>query len=143
MHQHPRPSPVTASSANSPRTNPSRTNNPREEVSTGSRASSGRGTPSEQGIGVGEGVDAILRDPESTSQSKDSMAKLNQVIQVCYHGAVQIWRKRVWSNSWSQNYFTKSALTILDSRVSLPQAYSKDSTVKRVNKWVSILPRYP
>ena len=84
MHQHPRPSPMTASPANSPRTNPTRPNNTREELSTGSRASSGRGTPSEQGIGVGEGVDAILRDPESASQGKDSVAKLNQVIQVCY-----------------------------------------------------------
>ncbi|KAF6230797.1 hypothetical protein HO173_010913 [Letharia columbiana] len=117
MHQHPRPSPVTASPANSPRTNPTRTNNPREELPMGSRASSGRGTPSEQGIGVGEGADAILRDPESASQGKDSVAKLNQVV---------------------QNYFTKSALTILDSRVSLPQAYSKDSTVKRVNKWFNV-----
>lgn len=61
-------------------------------------------------------MDAILRDPESASQGKDSMAKLNQVI---------------------QNYFTKSVLTILDSRVSLPQAYSKDQ-VKRVNKWFNV-----
>ncbi|CAD6578919.1 MAG: autophagy protein 13 [Alectoria sarmentosa] len=107
---------MTASPANSPRTNPTRPNNTREELSTGSRASSGRGTPSEQGIGVGEGVDAILRDPESASQGKDSVAKLNQVI---------------------QNYFTKCALTILDSRVSLSQAYSKEG-IKRVNKWFNV-----
>lgn len=117
MHQHPRPSPMTASPATAPRTNPTRTSNPREDLSTGSRASSGRGTPSEQGTGVGEGADAILRDPESANQGKDSVAKLNQVI---------------------QNYFTKSALTILDSRVSLPQAYSKDSKTKRVNKWFNV-----
>ena len=83
MHQHPRPSPATASPANSPRTNPTRTNNPREELPPGSRPNSGRGTPSEQGSGIGEGADAILRDPESAGQGSDSVAKLNQVIQVC------------------------------------------------------------
>lgn len=74
---------MTASPANSPRTNPTRTNNPRDDLATGSRASSGGGTSSEQGIGVGEGAEAILRDPESVSQGKDSVAKLSQVIQVC------------------------------------------------------------
>ena len=92
MHQHPRPSPTAASPANSPRTNPTRTNNPREELPAGSRASSGRGTPSEQGIGVGEGADTILRDPESASQGRDSVAKLNQIIQVCPWGVIGIKR---------------------------------------------------
>ena len=36
-----------------------------------------------------------------------------------------------------QNYFTKAALIILHSRVALPPAYSKDSKVRRINKWVS------
>ena len=88
MHQHPRPSPAMASPANSPRTNPTRTNNPREELPTGSRASSGRGTPSEQGIGAGEGADAVLRDSESASQGRDSVGKLNQIIQVCHKGHI-------------------------------------------------------
>ena len=98
MHQHPRPSPATASPANSPRTNPMRTNNPREELAPGSRASSGRGTPSEQGIGLGEGADTILRDPESATQGKDSVAKLNQVIQVRYRDLLNTRRKKTWSN---------------------------------------------
>lgn len=32
---------------------------------------------------MGEGSDAILRGPENASQGKESVAKLNQVIQVC------------------------------------------------------------
>jgi len=37
-----------------------------------------------------------------------------------------------------QNYFTKAALLILHSRVSLPPAYAKDSGTRRVNKWVRL-----
>ena len=97
MHQHPRPSPITASPANSPRTNPTRTNNPREELPTGSRPSSGKGTPSEQGIGLSEGTEAILRDPESVSQSKDFVAKLSQVIQVCSPAVLHTWNQGLFS----------------------------------------------
>ncbi|KAK4692926.1 hypothetical protein P7C71_g4371, partial [Lecanoromycetidae sp. Uapishka_2] len=43
MHQHPRPSPVSASPAKSPRTNPTRTNNPREQDIGAQRPGSERG----------------------------------------------------------------------------------------------------
>lgn len=82
MHQHSRPPPVTASPANSPRTNPTRTNNPRDPDVGRSRPSSDRGTGSEQGIGMGEVSDALMRGHEPASQSKDSLAKMSQVIQV-------------------------------------------------------------
>lgn len=82
MHQHPRPPPVTASPANSPRTNPARTNNPREQDLGKSRVSSERSTSTEQGIGMGEGSDALIRGQEATGQSRDSVAKLSQIVQV-------------------------------------------------------------
>ncbi|KAL8740516.1 MAG: hypothetical protein Q9190_006799 [Brigantiaea leucoxantha] len=114
MHQHHRPPPVTASPANSPRTNPTRTNNPREGEL---RARPERGSSSEQGTEAGEMSDALMRSQENTGQAKDATAKLSQVI---------------------QNYFTKAALIILHSRVSLPPAYAKGSTTKRVNKWFNV-----
>ena len=36
-----------------------------------------------------------------------------------------------------KNYFTKSALIILQGRVQLPPAYAKGSDTRRVNKWAS------
>jgi len=82
MHQHSRPPPVTASPASSPKTNPTRTNNPRGQESGGSRASSGRGTPSEQGSSMGQGSDALIRGVETSSQGKSSTEKLSQVVSV-------------------------------------------------------------
>lgn len=80
MHQHPRGPPVLASPANSPRTNPSRTNNLRE---TESGSSSERGTLSEPGIASGEGSDTVMRAHESSGQGRDAIAKLSQIVQVC------------------------------------------------------------
>ncbi|SLM33798.1 Autophagy-related protein 13 [Lasallia pustulata] len=117
MHQHPRAPPVTASPASSPRTNPSRTNNPRDREPGGSVSGSERGTPSEQCIGIGEGADALLRGQESSGQAKDTVAKLSQVV---------------------QNYYTKAALIIVQSRVSLPPAYVRGTDNKRVNKWFNV-----
>lgn len=71
-----------ASPANSPTTNPSRTNNSRERDAAGSRVGSDRGTPSEQGIGMGEGAEAVLRGYESSAQGKDADTKLSQMVQV-------------------------------------------------------------
>ena len=76
MHQHPRPSPTMASPASSPRTNPSRTNNPREESS---RAG---GTPEMAGYNdtdEGSGDSGVMSGP-----SKDSVKKLDQIIQVWF-----------------------------------------------------------
>ncbi|KAL8715775.1 MAG: hypothetical protein Q9220_000442 [cf. Caloplaca sp. 1 TL-2023] len=114
MHQHHRPPPVTASPAKSPRTNPARTNNPREGESSRSRASSDRGTPREQSLDLSEGSDALIRGQEVLAQESDGVQKLSQVV---------------------QNYFTKAAHIILHARVPLPPAYQKGTDTKRVNKW--------
>ena len=82
MHQHPRPLLVTASPASLSRTNPARTNNAREQELGGSKASSGRGTPSEQGSSIGQGSDALVRGPETSGQGKTSIDKLGQVVSV-------------------------------------------------------------
>ena len=82
MHQHPRGPPATASPANAPKTNPMRSNNPRDTDSGNSASGSERATPNEQGIGLSEGTDALLRSPNS-GQSRDSLGKLSQVVQVC------------------------------------------------------------
>jgi len=74
MHQHPRPSPVTASPASSPRTNPTRTNNPREESS--------RATPDMTGYNEadeGSGESGVM---PSNGPSRDAVKKLDQIIQV-------------------------------------------------------------
>ncbi|KAL6714308.1 autophagy protein 13 [Lecanora helva] len=117
MHQHPRASPKPASPANSPRTHPSTANNPREPETGESATGSDRGTPSEQISNLGEGSDAIMRTPETSSHAKEQLGKLSQVI---------------------QNYFTKAALIILHARVALPPAFSKDSRTRRINKWFNV-----
>ena len=89
MHQHPRVPPVTASPANSPRTNPMRTNNPRDQDGGSSRSDSGRGTPSEQDIGLAEG-DTLLRTQETSGQAKENLAKLSQVVQVGRHPIIPL-----------------------------------------------------
>ncbi|KAI4248254.1 MAG: hypothetical protein LQ352_005972 [Teloschistes flavicans] len=114
MHQHHRPPPVTASPAKSPRTNPTRTNNPREGDPPRSRPGSARGNPNEQAVDMSEGSDALMRGQGGSDQGKDAIQKLSQVV---------------------QNYFTKAAHVILHSRVSLPPAYHKGTDNKRVNKW--------
>ena len=88
MHQHPRPSPKSASPANSPRTNTVRTNNPREPDSAASRTNSERGISSEQGFNMGEGSDAIMRGQENIGQDKEQLAKLSQVVQVHHDTAM-------------------------------------------------------
>ncbi|KAL8881508.1 MAG: hypothetical protein Q9198_001300 [Flavoplaca austrocitrina] len=114
MHQLHRPPPVTASPANSAKTNPTRTNNPREGGSSNSRPNSAQATSTEQAIDTGEGSDALMRGQDEADPGRDGVQKLNQVL---------------------QNYFTKAAHIILHSRLSLPPAYHKGTDTKRVNKW--------
>lgn len=84
MHQHPRPSPMTASPASSPRTNPTRTNNPREEGSH-TRTNSDMPAYSEGDDGSG---DSGVMPPNGPS--KDSVKKLDQIIQVGRNSFYQI-----------------------------------------------------
>ncbi|TVY83205.1 Autophagy-related protein [Lachnellula suecica] len=112
MHQHPRPSPVTASPASSPRTNPTRTNNPREEgPSYHTRTNSDMPAYNEGDDGSGDSGVMATNGP-----SKDSIKKLDQII---------------------QNFHTKAAIVVLQSRMSLPIVYTKEG-LKKVNKWFQI-----
>lgn len=143
MHQRFRPPPITASPANSPRTNPARTNNPRDQDNRRSDNAAERGTSSEQGSSVGEGSDASMRAQEVVGQGRDSLAKMSQVIQVRPQPAdlsamaAGDFNCNPLTPLLLKNYFTKAALIVLHARCSLPPAYAKGSETKRVNKWVS------
>lgn len=76
MHQHPRSAPRAASAANSPQTNPTRTNNPRDPMVDRSPSN----IPYNERFG-GEGYAESAGDERLTGRSRDD-AKLNQVIQV-------------------------------------------------------------
>ncbi|KAL9102309.1 MAG: hypothetical protein Q9163_002527 [Psora crenata] len=117
MHQHPRQSPVTASPANSPRTNQHKMTNQNHQEKTESRGSIDRSSTSEQGGSMADGADVMLKAPENSTPNKDGVAKLNQIV---------------------QNYFTKAALVILNARVPLPLAYAKDLRTRRVNRWFNV-----
>ena len=82
MHQHPRPSPKSASPANSPRTNPTRTNNPRESSAGGARLETERIPLEEHGFNEGESADVVAQGQEKSGPDKEQLAKLSQVIQV-------------------------------------------------------------
>ncbi|OAG44657.1 hypothetical protein AYO21_01147 [Fonsecaea monophora] len=112
MHQHPRPPPLTASPAASEQTNPSRTNNPRDRDVLALRTNS----PLTQGSGSSEDF-ASARQDQPADNPGVQMQRLNQVI---------------------QNFHTKSALIILQSRVELAPAYSQKTNDKRVNRWFNI-----
>ena len=131
---------MTASPANSPRTNPTRTNNPRDQDAGTSRSGSERSTASEQGIGIAEGADALIRGQDNLGQGSNNLAKLSQVIQVvisyCHIKICNELSKAKLIHEILQNYHTKAALILLQSRVSLPPAYAKGSDTRRVNKWV-------
>ncbi|KAH8816181.1 autophagy protein-like protein Atg13 [Xylogone sp. PMI_703] len=113
MHQHPRPSPVTASPASSPRTNPSRTNNPLEEnLYIPSR-------PASQVSNYNETDESGADRTDMTSPvaaNKEALKKLDQIV---------------------QNFFPKAALLILQSRMPISTIELKDGN-KKVNKWFSI-----
>ncbi|KZF21038.1 hypothetical protein L228DRAFT_269447 [Xylona heveae TC161] len=108
MHQYTRTPPRTASPANSPWTNPTRTNNSRDPVQMN--------PPVDKGAGDGDGDDG-LQAQQPSSQSRDVKSKLNQII---------------------QNFHTKAALIILQSRVPLPPAHAKGTDTVRVNKWFNV-----
>lgn len=112
MHQHPRPPPTTASPASSEQTNPTRTNNPRDRDIQALRTNS----PLTQGSGSSEDFAAARQDQPADNPGVQ-MQRLNQVI---------------------QNFHTKAALIILQSRVELSPAYSQKTDAKRVNRWFNL-----
>lgn len=78
MHQHPRPSPMTASPASSPRTNPTRTNNPRDQSST-PQPKALSDIPGYSEADEGSGDSGVMA---ATGPSRDAVKKLDQIIQV-------------------------------------------------------------
>ncbi|RAL67268.1 hypothetical protein DID88_008032 [Monilinia fructigena] len=112
MHQYPRSSPITASPASSPRTNPTRTNNPREE----SRTSYSRTTPDMphyQEVDDASGDSGVMA---TAGPSPEAIRKLDQII---------------------QNFHIKAAIIVLGSRVGLPIVFTKEGP-KKTNKWFQI-----
>jgi autophagy-related protein 13 len=80
MHQHPRPSPLTASPASSPRTNPTRTNNPRETESI-HQPKPPSDMPAYSEADEGSGDSGVMAP---TGPSRDAVKKLDQIIQASF-----------------------------------------------------------
>ena len=76
MHQHPRQSPAMASPATSSRTNPTRTNNHREEEREVA------GTQNDRRSVTPDSFSPATRAQEISARDKDSMTRLDQVVQV-------------------------------------------------------------
>jgi autophagy-related protein 13 len=73
---------MTASPASSPRTNPTRTNNPREEEGPRPHSRSGSDMPAYSEADEGSGDSGVMA---SNGPSKDAVKKLDQIIQVIIH----------------------------------------------------------
>ncbi|KAF2116272.1 autophagy-related protein 13 [Lophiotrema nucula] len=115
MHPH-RPSPRTASAANNLQTNPSRTNNQRDPNSE--RSSPYSDTLSYGDRTADEGESEMMSRAEPLSETEQrNQAKVNQVV---------------------QNFFTKAALTIVSSRVILPQSFNNKGELRQ-NKWFNVV----
>ncbi|KAF2267511.1 autophagy-related protein 13 [Lojkania enalia] len=116
MHPHPRPSPRTASAANNLQTNPARTNNQRDPNSERSSPYSDTLSYGERGTDDGEG-EMVSRAEQMSEPEARTNQKVNQVV---------------------QNFFTKAALTIISSRVMLPQSFNKNGELRQ-NKWFNVV----
>ncbi|KAF2193377.1 hypothetical protein K469DRAFT_550303 [Zopfia rhizophila CBS 207.26] len=116
MHQHPRPSPRTASAANNLQTNPTRTNNQRDPNPERPSSYSDTTFYGDRGTDEGEG-EMVTRAEQVSETEQKNKQKVNQVI---------------------QNFFTKAALTIISSRVMLPQSFNKNGELRQ-NKWFNVV----
>jgi autophagy-related protein 13 len=113
-----RPSPRTASAANGLQTNPTRTNNQRYgSPYSDTDPYSDRGPDEEEG--------------DMASPDQRNSQKVNQVIQVRTFRQPRLAPRA----DTPQNFFTKAALTIISSRVILPQAFNTSGGIRQ-NKWV-------
>ncbi|KAJ4359722.1 autophagy protein 13 [Didymosphaeria variabile] len=115
MYQHPRPSPRTASAANNLQTNPTRTNNQRDPMSERSSPHSDYAPYSDRG--TDDSGEMVGRADQVSEADQRHNQKVNQVI---------------------QNFFTKTALTIISSRTILPQSFNKDGNLRQ-NKWFNVV----
>ena len=92
MHQHPRPSPRSATPATNPSTNPERTNNSRDQPPSRTRSSVDLASYTERAGGEAAGM---ARNESAAAGSQDrENTKLNQIIQVRGH-----FRSYTWCNS--------------------------------------------
>ncbi|KFY13733.1 hypothetical protein V492_03066 [Pseudogymnoascus sp. VKM F-4246] len=113
MHQHPRPPPQGSSPASSPSTNPYRTNNPREGGQSGHSRFGSDAPQYSESESTGMRADNVA---PSSGPSAEARRKLDQIV---------------------QNFHTKAATVILQSRMSFPTIRTKDQTTK-VNKWFQL-----
>lgn len=80
MHQHPRPAPRSASAASNLQTNPTRTNNQRDEL-TAPRALSSQSVSSESGSAKSHLSD-VGKPEDATSTQNPERQRLNLIVQV-------------------------------------------------------------
>ncbi|KAF4811778.1 Autophagy-related protein 13 [Colletotrichum siamense] len=114
MHQQARPAPRVSSPASSPQTNPSRTNNPREAI-LGARA---RASSETSGRESAVASSSTAETPPGAGPPADAVKKLDQII---------------------QNFHTKAASVVLQSRIDLKPAYhTRGPGSKKLNKWFQI-----
>lgn len=114
MQQYPRSTPRSAGSG-SPQPNTGRTNPPRDQLSD--RGSDFESiTYSDRLASDGSGLRPSPPGERAGDHGRDA-AKLKQI---------------------AQRFFTKAALTILSSRVDLPQSFVRDSNQVRTNKWFNL-----
>ncbi|KAF2036816.1 autophagy-related protein 13 [Setomelanomma holmii] len=114
MNPYQRPSPRTASPASNLQTNPTRTNNQRHSAEHNPYFSS----PPHSDRGTDERDDEMVSRGEPMAETDQRQyQKINQVI---------------------QNFFTKSALTIVSSRVTLPPSFTQNGDLRQ-NKWFNVV----
>ncbi|KAF2830902.1 autophagy-related protein 13 [Ophiobolus disseminans] len=114
MNAYQRPSPRTASPASNLQTNPTRTNNQRHSAERNPYFDA----PPYSDRGTEEGDDDMAsRGEQMAEPDQRQYQKVNQVI---------------------QNFFTKSALSIVSSRVILPQSFNKNGDLRQ-NKWFNVI----
>ena len=133
MYQPPRPSLRSqTSAASSPRTNPLRSNNDREDAE---RRNSGfdPSMPGNRAMGdSGSSMGSSQNIDDRQAEQAREAHKLNQIIQV----RLLAFRFLAPETDPSKKqFFAKGALTIVSSRVTLPPAYSKAGGLRQ-NKWV-------
>ncbi|KAK3381666.1 autophagy-related protein 13-domain-containing protein [Podospora didyma] len=113
MHQQSRHPPRVSSPASSPQTNPSRTNNQREAaLSSATRARAGSEAVVHNSAPTSESGDGGGAGP-----SRESIKKLDQII---------------------QNFYSKTAVLVLQSRLNLGPAGGQRAEGKKTNKWFQI-----
>ncbi|KAK0628720.1 autophagy-related protein 13-domain-containing protein [Bombardia bombarda] len=110
MHQQSRHPPRVSSPASSPQTNPTRTNNQREAPSPPPRPRAVSEAAGHDGLVAASGLDGAAAGP-----SPESYKKLDQII---------------------QNFYSKAALVILQSRLNILPAEVKRGA--KTNKWFQI-----